>query len=163
MRVTCICEGGYADALTYGRTYPLLASDHEKAQLKIKGDNGRARWYPQACFDLSGADAPQISEVWIDAEQAAPGAVDPLDGQSDVMVTLSSGTRWIASLFTYQRLWALRERHQRSGDCLGGRYFWASDLLIVETIHRPDVEALLHHLLASGEFYEIFRELGNEG
>ncbi len=61
--ITCITEGAYPDALTYGVKYKVIALDEQKQQVKIRGDNERERWYPSACFDMSGAEVVRLVRI----------------------------------------------------------------------------------------------------
>ncbi|WP_186380570.1 hypothetical protein [Brevibacillus brevis] len=42
--VICDFVGTYVNALTRGKNYEVLVEDYEKQQIKIVGDNHRARW-----------------------------------------------------------------------------------------------------------------------
>ena len=50
--VTCVSAGVYSDALTRGKRYAILEVNKEKEQVRITGDNKRARWYPFYHFDF---------------------------------------------------------------------------------------------------------------
>lgn len=45
--VTCITEGNFTQALTYGQIYQVLAWDTGKRQIKVQGDNRRVHWFPE--------------------------------------------------------------------------------------------------------------------
>ena len=47
---TCIHVGVYAHALTYGDRYAIVAHDTDRTQVKVRGDNGKTRWYPEYCL-----------------------------------------------------------------------------------------------------------------
>ena len=49
-KVKCGCCGSYPGALVYGQVYDVLNEDLEKRQYRIKGSNGRTRWFPAYCF-----------------------------------------------------------------------------------------------------------------
>src|SRR5689334_16196084 len=51
---TCVSVGVYAGALTFGNEYAILTHDADKGQVEVRGDNGRKRWFPSYCFDLTG-------------------------------------------------------------------------------------------------------------
>ncbi|RUT29863.1 hypothetical protein EJP77_13675 [Paenibacillus zeisoli] len=48
--VVCDYVGTYINALTRGKEYEVLVEDEEKQQLKIVGDNNRARWFRRNLF-----------------------------------------------------------------------------------------------------------------
>jgi hypothetical protein len=68
---TCVNVGLYAHALTYGDEYAILARDTDKDQVKVRGDNGKPRWCPNYCFDMSGQQVGRLVRTTID---------EPLDG-----------------------------------------------------------------------------------
>ena len=55
--VICTSVGVYTKALTRGKEYKEIAEDEEKDQLKIIGDNNRARWFRQGYFAPHGTTA----------------------------------------------------------------------------------------------------------
>jgi hypothetical protein len=96
-------------------------------------------------------------DIWIEAEQWASSEWEPADCNSDVMVSFEKGARWVATFFTYQNLSSLAEKNQSSGECLNGKYFWATDMIMVDELTRERVEEVVSHLIANGEFESIFR------
>lgn len=48
--VICNSVGLYVEALTRGKEYEVIAEDEEKEQIKILGDNNRARWFRKDYF-----------------------------------------------------------------------------------------------------------------
>lgn len=98
----------------------------------------------------------RIEQVWLEAEDWEPGEWIPADCNSDVGVTLSDGTTWIATFFTYQNIETLRKANAESGDCLGGAYFWATDIVLIDELTRERVTEVVNHLIAEGEFELIF-------
>ncbi len=63
---------------------------------------------------------PQITDIWIEAEQWAEGEWDLEDDNSDVIVTIENGEKWVASFFTYRNIQTLREKNKASGECMSG-------------------------------------------
>jgi hypothetical protein len=94
--------------------------------------------------------------VWIEAEHWAPGQWVPQDTNSDVLVTLADGSQWAATFFSYQNIQTLRDGNRASGECLGGRYLWASDMILIEEVTRERVEEVVADLIASGDFQRVF-------
>ena len=79
--------------------------------------------------------------VWISAETWAPGEWQPANNATDVMVTLSDGTRWTATFCSYQYVDTLRVKYAADGECLGGRYQWMVNMVLVEDTSRATTEA----------------------
>lgn len=85
--ITCVTAGVYKRALTRGRRYTPLAYDAGR-QVKVRGDNGRTRWYPLYCFDPTGGDVASIVEVIIPDYE-----VWAAEGEVDAEILLSTGER----------------------------------------------------------------------
>jgi hypothetical protein len=96
--------------------------------------------------------------IWIEAEEWGEGAWNPADEASDVIVTFADGRRWIASFVAYGHVATLVERNRESGENLGGRYLWASDLVLVDQVRRDSIEAVVADLMADGGFESAFTE-----
>jgi hypothetical protein len=95
--------------------------------------------------------------IWTEAEQWAPGEWEPLDCNSDVMVSFEKGGEWLATFFTYKNLSTLAKQNESTGECLNGKYFWASDMIVVDEVTRERVEEVVSHLILEGEFENAFR------
>ena len=107
----------------------------------------------------AGATAPPYS-IWIEVEDWGEGAWDPGDEASDVVVTFADGRRWVASFVAYGHVPTLVARNRESGENLGGRYLWASDLVLVDAVRRDSIEAVVADLLRDGGFESAFSEYG---
>lgn len=98
----------------------------------------------------------KISDIWIEAEQWAEGELSPSDDNSDVIVTFDDGSRWVASLFTYKNITTLAAMNRATGECLGGSYLWASDMILIDEISRDKIEQVINDLISRGEFESAF-------
>ena len=103
----------------------------------------------------------KIKAIWIEAEKWASGEWTPDDDNTDVIVTLDDGSRWVASFFSYRNIGSLVEKNQRTGECMSGKYFWASDMILADEVSRPRIEEIAHHLAEQEplEFRSIFRRI----
>ncbi len=95
-------------------------------------------------------------KTWIEAEEWAPGEWNPLNGNTDVSVTLADDEVWTATFFTYSNVASLVKENRQNGSGLGGKYFWARNMILVEEISRARIEEVIARLMISGEFYEVF-------
>lgn len=98
----------------------------------------------------------QNFSIWIEAEQWAPGDWTPADANSDVIVTFEEGKRWVATFFSYQNISSLCKKNQAQGDCLGGNYFVATDMILVDEVSRERIEQVVIDLLRQNEFETYF-------
>lgn len=101
-------------------------------------------------------------QLWIEAEDWAPGEWDPADDVTDAIVELADGTRWVASFCTFGHVAQLRANCAESGECLGGKYLWASDLILVDDTSRSSLEAVVRDLLAADELRSAFSPVGED-
>jgi hypothetical protein len=97
--------------------------------------------------------------LWIEAEEWPAGQWTPADDVTDVVVTLPDGSRWVGSCCAFAHLATLRRNCAETGENLGGRYLWASDLVLVEDTSRATLEAVVRDLLARDELGAAFSEL----
>jgi hypothetical protein len=142
---TCITEASYHGALTYGRKYAMLAikDDPHHPNVKIQGDNGRVRWFPAYCFDLSGSDVPLLQMVTIcdDLLYADTSTIE-------VHVQLSDGQERWCFFVTPASL-------TQSGDWIDGTtiriHYGAPHMIIVDQINAEIIEQALHHIEVQGE------------
>jgi len=100
-----------------------------------------------------------IVNVWIEAEEWAPGEWSPDDDVTDAIVTLEDGTRWIGTFCAFGHVDRLRANCAVSGECLGGKYLWASDLILIDDTSRPSIEVVLRDLVVSGEYRSALSEV----
>ncbi len=98
-------------------------------------------------------------EIWIEAEMWPIDQWNMRDGNTDVIVTLSNGERWVATCISYENVRTLTEKNRKTGENLAGAYFWVSDMLLVDEISRPRIEAVVSELIESDMFGSIFRLL----
>ncbi|UTW62660.1 hypothetical protein KFE98_00440 [bacterium SCSIO 12741] len=106
----------------------------------------------------------QICDIWIESEEkgAILGGTLESNDNSDVIVTFKNKSRYVASFFTYRNIEYLRKKNQKSGECLDGRFFWASNMIIVERICRAEIEEIINHLLSIEEFNLIFNQVQDD-
>jgi hypothetical protein len=98
----------------------------------------------------------QRYSIWIEAEAWAPGQWTPIDDNSDAMVTFESGERWVASFFSYRNILSLAHENVETGECLGGKYFVATDMILVDEVSRQRIEDVIADLLESDGFRTYF-------
>lgn len=80
-------------------------------------------------------------------------------GNTDVIVYFLDASSYVASFFTYESITRITQRHQRTGECLSGKYFWSSDMILIDRIDRKSIEIVIQNLLADGTFQRVFKRL----
>jgi hypothetical protein len=178
VQATCIEEWPYTEALTRGKKYEVLAEKEDS--IRIKGDNGRTKWFPKTSFDLTGKNLPVLQSFKID---------DPIhDPRCDcVEVTIRLSTRrrrwcwfvtpkWLQAYFDH----TLEPKpinydglvmHQITylGETVttpsGSRFdaIHVPHMIIVSELTSEAIEATLRHLDRCGELKNATRGLGTRG
>ena len=94
--------------------------------------------------------------AWIKAEHWAEGERQPVDDNSDVIVTLEDGSRWFATFFSYANIASLTQKNKQTGECLGGKYLWAAHMILVDEVTRAGIEEVVSNLLVEHSFESAF-------
>lgn len=167
--ITC-CESVYQGMLTPEKQYKVLDINKEKNCVKIVCDNGRTRLFPAYYFEFEGVSAATLIsseygnsigskyKIWIEAEQWVKGEWDIYSDNTDVIIEFDKGERWVASFFTYSNISKLVEENKKTGEYLGGKYFWSSDMVLVDEVSRERIEEIVKYLIRTGEFVTIFKK-----
>ncbi|HUC83102.1 MAG TPA: hypothetical protein VMR70_19490 [Flavisolibacter sp.] len=105
-----------------------------------------------------------IKSVWIESEEkgAVVGGQAPDDDNSDVIVTFTDDSRYIATFFTYTNIERLRRKNEQTGECLSGKYFWASDMVLIDKINRESILSVVGYMIQTEEFYLAFKLLADD-
>jgi len=80
-------------------------------------------------------------------------------GNTDVLVTLNNGKKYIASFFSYNYVEAIKNEHERNGEYLNGKYFWDKNMVLVRDCSIKTVEQVVNEVIDEGDFLEVFRQL----
>ncbi|MFF2092277.1 hypothetical protein [Paenibacillus sp. NPDC058174] len=94
--------------------------------------------------------------IWLEAEAWLEETWDIHDVNMDVIVEFEDGSRWIATFYTYKNILTLAEKDKQTGEHLNGKYFWGSDMVLVDECSRSRIEEVIEHLLNKGDFVTIF-------
>jgi hypothetical protein len=100
-----------------------------------------------------------IKTIWIESEDKGPiiGGQLYTDDNSDVIVTFTDGQRYVATFFTYDNIKTLTEKNKRTGEQLNGTYFWASDMILVDSVDRDTIEKVIGELIKENSFDQLFK------
>lgn len=100
----------------------------------------------------------KIKSIEIEAELWDPSDWSPADENTSVWVTLDDNSTWVASLYSYRNISSLTEKNRQTGECLSGKYFWGTDMILVDEISRSRIEEVIKHLVNNKpeEFKMIF-------
>jgi hypothetical protein len=102
-----------------------------------------------------------IKTIWIESEEKGPikGGQINTDDNSDVILTFSDNTKYGATFFTYDNVKTLTEKNKMTGELLSGKYFWASDMILVDRIDRDTIEKVIADLIKEKYFDQLFKRV----
>jgi hypothetical protein len=89
--------------------------------------------------------------------------LDPIDDNVDVEILFDDGRRYGATLFTLENVHSLMERYRSSGECGGGSYFWASQMIMVRSLTPAAIAEAIGALIAEGDLDQAFVRYADEG
>ena len=87
---------------------------------------------------------------------------DEYDDNVDVVVKLTDGRQFVATVFTLQNLSTLFKKNRNTGECAGGTYLWASDMILVNRLTPQVLEETVATLIRDDEFETAFTEIHPE-
>jgi hypothetical protein len=81
---------------------------------------------------------------------------DPKRDNIDIEVRFADGRRYGATFFTIENLSRLFQKNRATGECAGGIYLWAANMIIVQDLSMETVARTIHDLLEREEFERSF-------
>lgn len=100
----------------------------------------------------------EIAKIFLTSEFDAH-VEDDANTFTDVVVQLNSGEMYIASFFTYQNIETVRNQNSKSGEFLSGKYFWAKNLILIDSCKKENIEKIIQHLMDEGDFRSVFNKI----
>ncbi len=102
-----------------------------------------------------------ITSIWISPGITSGETLEShyLVGNTDVVVSFADASRYVATFFTYANIARLVQNHQQTGECLSGKYFWSSDMILIDQIDRPSIKEVIHDLLKDDSFARVFKRM----
>ncbi len=101
----------------------------------------------------------QIEKIHLSAQSGNYENFDPYNGNTDVIVILKSGETYVASFFTYSNIQQLQQVHKETGEYLKGRYFQASNMVLIENCELATIQHVVNDLIEEGDFLQTFHKL----
>ena len=94
-------------------------------------------------------DTPKITSIWFESDNWAD-PYDSFDCNMDVVFTLDDNTKWVATFVTYNNIETLRRKNNTTGECLKGRYFCATDMILVESADQEVIRLVIEDMVSQG-------------
>jgi hypothetical protein len=81
---------------------------------------------------------------------------NPAADNVDVEVRFADGRRYGATFFTLGNLERLFEKNRRTGECAGGLYLWAANMIVVDDLSAGTISRTVADLIEQREFDKAF-------
>lgn len=91
-----------------------------------------------------------IEHIWYEFEEWTD-KIDEYDANTDVIFALADGSKWVAEFYTYDNISTLAKKNRGTGELLGGKYFPAHKMILIECLLKPLIIATLTDLAEKGE------------
>jgi hypothetical protein len=101
----------------------------------------------------------EVKSIHLSSQNEDYENFNPKRGNTDVIVSLEDGRKYIASFFAYDNIEELRIQHEINGDFLHGSYFWAKNMVLVKECSPDVIDPVVKNMIDEGEFNDIFRKL----
>ena len=101
----------------------------------------------------------KVEKIFITAHHQIDNSSGKNDENTDVIVLLTDGHKYTASFFTYAFIEKMREANKLTGDFLGGKYYWAKNMVLVEACTEEIINPVVKDIIDEGEFVDVFRML----
>jgi len=104
-----------------------------------------------------------IKNIWIESEETSSilAELNEFNDNSNVIVTFENGEKYVATFFTYENIEWLRQKNKKTGECLNGKYFCATDLILIEKLNRTEILNVIKHQIKENEFFTYFNKINN--
>ncbi len=75
----------------------------------------------------------------------------PTEKNVDIEVRLKTGQIYYATVFAVDGIHDIMSDHAQTGECLGGKYFYSVNMIIVREVNVKSIIELVDDLLRQGE------------
>lgn len=103
----------------------------------------------------------KIQRIFLTNEFNPSSDIDALDTNTDVIVALESGEKYIASFITYRNIESIYQENLSSGDFRNGKYFWKKQMLLIRDCKKDTIKEVVNHLIDEGDFNFIFEKMSD--
>ena len=98
----------------------------------------------------------KIKKVLLTAEMKKDDNGKSISGNTDVIVQLDNGSKYIASFFSYEYIKDVRNKNIKTGAFAKGKYFWDKHMVLVEECSAKVIKPVIQELIDEGEFMDVF-------
>ena len=101
----------------------------------------------------------EIDRLYLSGISESEEDVDFDNTNTDVIVVLNNGQKYIAAFFTIKNVEVINLQNEYEGRNLEGKYFWAKNMVLVARCDPDSVEAVVKNLIEEGDFKEVFKRI----
>lgn len=91
-----------------------------------------------------------IKSIWYEFENWKD-SFNKEDANSDVIFELDDGSKWAVTFFTYKNIETLRKKNELTGECLCGKYFCATDLILISVMSKELIKEVILEMIKNDE------------
>lgn len=88
----------------------------------------------------------EILSIWYEFDEWSEN-IDANDCNSDIVFTLSDGSKWCTTLYTYQSIITISKKNQSTGELLSGQYFYAPKPIFVSSMRKEIILSVLNDII----------------
>lgn len=103
-------------------------------------------------------DRKFISSIWFEFDSWNE-SFDRNDANTDVIVEFDDKSKYSMTFFTYQNVQTLRDNNKSSGECLSGKYFCATDMILISEITKETIIEVIEYMISRDEISLFCRRL----
>lgn len=101
----------------------------------------------------------EVKKIFLSSQFTPKSPNENPTENTDVIVWLTNGDKYVASFFTFMKLEKLQRLHSKTGDFMGGKYFWEKNMLLIDDVEESNIKSVVYHLIQEGDFLSVFEKI----
>ena len=103
----------------------------------------------------------EVDSIFLTSEFHLDETVDKTSDNTDVIVQLRSGKKYIASFFSFDNIQQLRVEYQKTKKYLSGKYFHVNNMVLIDECSANSIREVIEDLIEEGDFESVFKSMAN--
>ena len=101
----------------------------------------------------------EVDSFFLTSEFHLDEKIDDFNNNTDVVVQLRSGKKYIASFFSFKNIEYLRVEHQITKRFLSGKYFHVNNMVLIDDCSVGSIREVIDDLIEGGNFESVFKNM----
>ncbi len=101
----------------------------------------------------------QIKQIHLSIEKEGIQKIDRSNAHTDVIIEMQNEEIYVATFYTFTNLEYLHKLHKNTGEFLGGKFFWAKNMIFVEELTKEIIVEVVHKLIEESDFHLAFKRV----